>query len=85
MSETYEAATISAALSKDKWAYDFYVDKDANDNLNKLKEALNFVNTFIGFTAAFGGLASVGAGAATSAAAALFGGAIGSQLVRPGQ
>lgn len=79
LSEAFQTASITAALSKDSWATTFYKDKDVK-SVTALKEILNAATTVVGIGAAFAGLAPAPVGVGVGAASALFAGAVGAAV-----
>ncbi|KAI4281480.1 MAG: hypothetical protein L6R38_003650 [Xanthoria sp. 2 TBL-2021] len=76
LGQSFQVASIGAALSKDSWATTFYRDKDVK-SVTVLGEVLNALTSVIGIGAAFGGLGGAGVAAASGSLAALFTGAAG--------
>ncbi|CAL8578177.1 hypothetical protein XPA_003976 [Xanthoria parietina] len=76
LGQSFQVASIGAALSKDSWATTFYRDKDVK-SVTVLREVLNALTSVIGIGAAFGGLGGAGVAAASGGLAALFTGAAG--------
>ncbi|KAL8846688.1 MAG: hypothetical protein Q9221_008247 [Calogaya cf. arnoldii] len=76
LGQSFQVASIGAALSKDSWATTFYNDKDVK-SATVLREVLNALTSVIGIGAAFGGLGGAGVAVASGGLAALFTGAAG--------